>query len=57
MQNSFKTSSSIEKKERKELKHIMIQTVLENPNKTWPQKMKEIKEIEKISKIEELAKY
>lgn len=57
MQNSFRTPSSLEKKERKELKRIMIKTILEDHNKTWLQKMKEVKEIEKFSKIEELAKY
>ncbi len=54
MQNSFRTPSSVEKKERNELNRIMIKTILEDPNKTWSQKMKEV---EKFSKIEKLAKY
>lgn len=53
MQNSFRTPSSVEKKERNGLNRIMIKTILEDPNKTWSQKMKEV---EKFSKIEKLAK-
>lgn len=53
MQNSFRTPSSVEKKERNGLNRIMIKTILEDPNKTWSPKMKEV---EKFSKIEKLAK-
>lgn len=43
-----------QKKERKELNHIMIKTILGDPNKAWLQKMEDV---ETILKIEEIAKY